>query len=53
MKCYNKSTVRDKANPKKTLKKFKKSLDKHKSVCYNKDTIKEGNDNLPKGSERK
>lgn len=37
----------------KHLKKCKKPLDKHKSVCYNKDTIKEGNDNLPKGSERK
>ena len=34
-------------------KKCEKPLDKHKSVCYNKDTIKEGNDNLPKGSERK
>lgn len=37
----------------KHLKKCEKPLDKHKSVCYNKDTIKEGNDNLPKGSERK
>ena len=39
--------------PRGHLKKCEKPLDKHKSVCYNKDTIKEGNDNLPKGSERK